>query len=99
MILEIAHLSIKPGMQAEFEQGAVQAVPLFQRARGCLGMELQRVLENPLHYRLQVRWATLEDHTVHFRNSADFQRWRALVGHCFAAPPEVVHTGLAVHGF
>lgn len=99
MILEVAHLSIKPGMEAAFEQGVHEAVPLFRRAQGCLSMEVQRVLENPQHYRLHVRWGTLEDHTVHFRNSADFQSWRGLVGHCFAAAPEVVHTTVALHGF
>lgn len=99
MILEVARLSIKPGMEAEFEQGVRLATSLFQRAPGCLAMEVRRVLESPLHYHLQVHWATLEAHTVHFRTSVEFQSWRGLVGHCFAAPPEVVHTTVAVHGF
>jgi hypothetical protein len=36
---------------------------------------------------------------VDFRESADFQEWRGLVGHCFERPPEVEHTQQAFHGF
>ena len=42
MILEIAQIDVKPGMEAEFEAGVARAAPVFQRARGCRGMELQR---------------------------------------------------------
>ncbi len=99
MILEIAQIEVKAGMEAAFEEGVTKAAPIFQRARGCKGMELQRSLEQPARYRLFVRWQALENHTVDFRGSADFQEWRKLVGHCFERPPEVEHTTLAVHGF
>lgn len=99
MILEIAQIEVKAGMEAAFEEGVTKAAPIFQRAKGCKGMELQRSLEKPARYRLFVRWQTLENHTVDFRGSADFQEWRKLVGHCFERPPEVEHTTLAVHGF
>ena len=99
MVLEIAHFDIKPGLESEFEAGVGRAVPLFQRAKGCKGMELQRSHEKPSRYRLFVRWETLENHTVDFRESADFQEWRKLVGHCFAAPPEVEHNIQALKGF
>jgi heme-degrading monooxygenase HmoA len=91
MIHEIAHITVKPGLEGEFEKGVGEAAPLFRRARGCRGLQLQRGIEHPAQYRLVVAWETLEDHTVHFRGSADFGAWRALVGHCFAAPPDVVH--------
>ena len=99
MIYEIARITVKPGLEAEFEAGVVQAQPLFRRAKGCLGMELQRVVERPLDNRRVIRWATLEDHTVHFRGSDGFQAWRQLVGTCFAAPPDVEHASIAVEGF
>jgi heme-degrading monooxygenase HmoA len=92
MITEIAQIEIKPGMESEFESGVKKAAPLFHRAKGCRGMELQRSVEKPGRYRLFVSWETLENHTVDFRNSSDFQEWRKLVGHCFASPPEVEHT-------
>ena len=44
-------------------------------------------------------WETVENHTVDFRGSPDFQEWRKLVGHCFASPPEVEHVQQVVKGF
>ncbi len=99
MVLELAQIDIKPGLEAEFEAGVKQAAPLFKRARGCKGMELHRSVEKPQRYRLLVKWDTVENHTVEFRGSEDFQQWRKLVGHCFASPPEVEHIRQAVTGF
>ena len=99
MILEIAQIDIKPGMESEFEAGVKAAAPIFKRAKGCHSMELQRSIEKPARYRLFVQWDSVENHTVDFRGSPDFQEWRKLVGHCFAAPPEVEHTAQAVKGF
>ncbi len=99
MILEIAQIDVKPGTEAEFEGAVAKAAPLFRNAKGCLAMELQRSIETPTRYRLMVQWRTLEDHTVAFRSSPEFQEWRGLVGHCFAAPPHVEHTRQAFKGF
>jgi heme-degrading monooxygenase HmoA len=99
VVLEVAQFEIKPGMEQEFEEGARKAVPLFRRAKGCTSMKLQRSVENPGRYRLFVRWATLENHTVDFRQSQDFQEWRKLVGHCFVAPPSVEHVHEVMDGF
>jgi quinol monooxygenase YgiN len=99
MITEIAQIEVKPGMEAEFEAGVKKAAPIFQRAKGCTAMELRRSIEKPSRYRLFVGWATLENHTVDFRGSADFQEWRKLVAHCFASPPEVEHVTQVVKGF
>lgn len=100
MIHEIAEIRITEGRQREFEEAVRQAVPLFQRSRGCRSMELQRTIETPTKYRLVVGWETVEDHTVHFRGSPEFQEWRRLVGPFFASgPPVVDHTEVAVRGF
>ena len=99
MVTEIAQIEVKPGMEEEFEAGFAKAVPLFRRAKGCQGAEIQRSVENPSRYRLYIRWDTVESHTVDFRGSADFQEWRKLVGGCFASPPQVEHTELAAKGF
>ena len=98
MIFEIAQIDVKPGLEAEFEMGVSQAVPLFRRAKGCHGLELKRSIEKPARYRLFVKWATVENHTVDFRNSADWQEWRKLVGHCFAGTPEVEHVAETLEG-
>ena len=100
MIYEIAEIRITDGRQREFEEAVRQAVPLFQRSRGCRSLELQRTIETPTKYRLVVGWETVEDHTVHFRGSPEFQEWRRLVGPFFAAgPPVVDHTEVAIRGF
>ena len=54
MVLEIAQIDIKPGMEAEFEAGVAKAAPIFKRAKGCTGMELHRSVEKPSRYRLFV---------------------------------------------
>ena len=99
MILELAQIDIKPGMETDFEAGVKAAAPLFKRAKGCRGLSVQRSHEFPSRYRLFVLWDTIEDHTKGFRESADFQEWRKLVGHTFASPPNVEHVTEAVRGF
>jgi len=99
MILEIAQIAVKAGMEEEFEAGVAKAKPLFERAKGCLSMELVRSIEFPNRYRLMVGWETLENHTVDFRSSEDFQSWRGLVSHCFSGAPEVEHAASVVKGF
>ncbi len=99
MIIEVAQIVVKAGLEAEFEANVAKAAPLFARAKGCHGMELQRAVEHPSRYRLVVSWETLEDHTVGFRGSPDFQAWRGLVSHCFDRPPEVEHMRRVLKGF
>jgi heme-degrading monooxygenase HmoA len=99
MILEIAQIDVTPGMEDTFEAGVKAARPIFKRAKGCSAMMLTRSHEKPQRYRLFVRWATLENHTVDFRGSADYQEWRRLVGDCFAAPPMVEHVTEVMAGF
>src|SRR5215469_8058929 len=99
MILEIAQIDVKPGMEAEFEAGVAKAVPVFRRAKGCSGLALQRSIEKPTRYRLLVKWETVENHTVDFRGSPDFAEWRTLVFYFFPAPPEVEHVQEVVKGF
>ncbi|WP_063736447.1 antibiotic biosynthesis monooxygenase family protein [Streptomyces sp. RTd22] len=91
MITEIAQIEILPGQEEDFEQAVSEARPLFLAAEGCHGIDLHRSVEHPTRYRLIVQWETLEHHTVTFRGSEDFTRWRALAGPHFAAPPQVEH--------
>ena len=91
MITDIAQIEIHPGQEQDFEHAVAEAVPLFLAADGCHGVDLHRSVEHPTRYRLTVRWETVEHHTVAFRGSEDFARWRALAGPYFAAPPQVEH--------
>jgi heme-degrading monooxygenase HmoA len=91
MIVEIAQIDVKPGHEGAFEAAVAEATPLFRAAKGCHGLQLQRGIERSAHYYLVVRWETLENHTVDFRGSAAFARWRELAGPHFAATPAVEH--------
>ncbi|MEV5645627.1 antibiotic biosynthesis monooxygenase family protein [Streptomyces flaveolus] len=91
MITEIAQIDIHPGQEKEFEEAVAQALPFFLAADGCDGVDLHRSVEHPSRYRLMVRWETVEHHTVTFRASKGFARWRDLAGPHFAAPPQVEH--------
>ncbi len=96
MILEIAQIDVKPGEEAAFEARVKEAVGVFRRATGCLGLDLQRSIEKPSRYRVMLRWRTLENHTVDFRGSPLYQEWRALVGSHFESPPSVEHCTFAM---
>jgi heme-degrading monooxygenase HmoA len=91
MIIEVATIRVKAGSEAAFEEAVRDAVEVFRRADGCLGLVLTRCVEDPSHYDVVIRWKTLEDHTVGFRTSPLFAEWRALVGPHFAEPPSVRH--------
>lgn len=91
MILETAEFTVTD--PAAFEAAVAQAKPLFLGSEGCHGLSLHRVIETPDVYRLVVQWRSIEDHTVGFRESEAFTRWRSLVSPFFAAPPTVTHSG------
>ena len=96
MIIEVAHIKVLPGHEADFEAAVAEAVAVFGQAKGCLGLHLQRCIESPLEYEAIIRWQTLEDHMVGFRESDLFQQWRALVAPHFDGPPEVKHYEVAM---
>ena len=92
MILELADLRIQPGQQAEFDEAIERGVrTVIARAEGFRGYKVNKCIETPERYVLQVFWDTLEDHTVKFRGGALFAEWRAIVGPYFAQPPVVEH--------
>lgn len=95
MILEIADIRIKPGQQAGFEEAIQRALTtVASRAKGMRGYKVNKGIESPERYILQIFWDTLEDHTVGFREGPLFAEWRAIIGPFFAAPPAVEHFSL-----
>lgn len=96
MILEIARLDVIPGREAEFERAFAQASEIISAMPGYRGHQLQHCLEVANRYTLLVRWERLEDHTVGFRGSADYQRWRALLHHFYDPFPTVEHYELTL---
>jgi heme-degrading monooxygenase HmoA len=95
MILELADIRIHPGQQAAFEKAIELGLStVASQAKGFRGATVNRGIENPDRFVLQIFWDTLEDHTVEFRQSPLFAEWRAIVGPFFAAPPHVEHFDL-----
>lgn len=92
MILEIADIRVQPGQDAAFEEAIQRALAtVMVRAQGMKGYKVNKCIETPQRFILQVFWGTVEDHTVTFRQGPLFAEWRAIIGQYFAAPPLVEH--------
>ena len=91
MILEVAILDVRPGHEAGFEAAFRQASRIIAGIKGHVSHQLQRCLEQPGRYILLVNWETLEDHTVGFRQSPDYQEWKRLLHHFYDPFPTVEH--------
>ena len=91
MVLEIATLHIRPGQTADFEAAFAKAQKIIVSMPGYLEHELHRCLEDGHQYVLLVRWKTLAHHTEGFRQSPQYQEWRALLHHFYDPFPTVLH--------
>ena len=96
MILEIADINIDPAKKADFEKAVAAVIAeAIAPAKGCCGYKLNAGIEKPGRYILMIYWTTLENHTVDFRESEAFARWRSHVGPFFLSLPNVEHFTLA----
>jgi heme-degrading monooxygenase HmoA len=91
MILEVAILNIKDGLNNEFEAAFQIASRIIANMSGYISHQLQRCIEVENRYILLVHWQTLEDHTIGFRRSAEYQQWRSLLHHFYDPFPTVEH--------
>lgn len=91
MILEVAPLQVRAGQADAFEAAFREAQAIIASMPGYLFHELQRCLERPNEYLLLVRWRSLEDHQVGFRQSAGYQEWKRLLHHFYDPFPTVLH--------
>ena len=92
MIIEIADFSVEESKRADFELAIANGVKtVLSKAKGYQGHKIMSSQENKERVVLMVNWATLEDHTVGFRQSPDFTNWRAIIGPFFKSPPVVEH--------
>ncbi|BAZ66899.1 MAG: antibiotic biosynthesis monooxygenase [Pelatocladus maniniholoensis HA4357-MV3] len=98
MILEVAILDLKPGLTTEkFETTFKIASTIIASIPGYISHELQRCIETPNRYILLVRWQKLEDHTIGFRQSPEYQQWRSLLHHFYQSFPTVEHYEVVLH--
>jgi heme-degrading monooxygenase HmoA len=91
VILEVAVLTIKEGMENDFEKAFAVAQSIIASMRGYIAHQLQRCCENPRQYILLVNWETVDAHTVGFRGSQEYRRWKELLHHFYDPFPTVEH--------
>ena len=91
MILEVAILDVKINQEQEFENAFNEAQKIISSIQGYVSHQLQKCIEKNNRYILLVNWETLESHTIGFRESEEYQEWRALLHHFYEPFPEVEH--------
>jgi heme-degrading monooxygenase HmoA len=91
MILEAVMLQVKVGMEAEYEEAFRGASKIISSMKGYISHNLQRCIEVEGKYLLLVQWESLEDHTVGFRQSNEYQQWKKQLHHFYDPFPIVEH--------
>jgi heme-degrading monooxygenase HmoA len=91
VVLEVAILDVKPGQEQAFEAAFANAQVIISSMQGYVSHQLQNCIEKPNRYILLVNWQALIDHTVGFRESEEYQEWRALLHHFYDPFPDVEH--------
>jgi len=91
MVLEVAVLPVRAGQEKAFEETFAKAQPIIISMPGYVSHKLHKGVEAPAKYMLLVEWQKIEDHTVGFRQSAEYQEWRRLLHHFYDPAPIVEH--------
>jgi heme-degrading monooxygenase HmoA len=91
MLTEHALLPVISGLEQDFEAAFDQARLIIASMPGFVTMSLSRSIESPNTYLLLVQWDRLEDHTVGFRGSPQYQQWRELLHRFYEPFPLVEH--------
>lgn len=91
MIVETAFMTVTEGAEEDFLAALQEARALVEQTPGCRGLTVARGVERPQVFLLTIRWNTLDDHLVGFRESPSFATWRALLSPYYSAAPEVQH--------
>ncbi len=91
MVLEVAVLDVIPGQEPAFENAFAKASSIIEGIPGYESHQLQRCIEKESRYVLLVNWRTLEDHTIGFRESGQYQTWKELLHHFYDPFPVVQH--------
>lgn len=91
MILEVALLNVKEGQQTQFEADFARAGQYISAIKGYSSHSLLKCIEQENKYLLLVHWQHLDDHTIGFRQSAQYQEWKKLLHHYYDPFPVVEH--------
>ncbi len=91
MVTEIADFRVVADRQDEFADAVREGLTFAAETPGFRTATLTRSIETPTRFVLLIEWDTVEAHTVGFRESENFGKWRALVGPFFDGAPNVEH--------
>lgn len=91
MILEVAILNVKKGLSTDFETSFQNAEIIISSMKGYISHQLKKCIEQDDKYILLVNWETIEDHEIGFRQSEEYQEWKALLHHFYEPFPIVEH--------
>jgi heme-degrading monooxygenase HmoA len=91
MVLEIADFTIRSGAEEQFAAAYGQARELLAATPGFVSARLTRGIESPSRFVLLVEWASVEAHTVGFRESERYPRWREIISPFYDGAPKVEH--------
>lgn len=93
-VLEVAVLNVKQGQESNFESAFAKAEPIISSMDGYISHSLSRCVEEETQYLLLVSWQNLESHESGFRQSPEYQQWKALLHHFYHPFPTVEHYSL-----
>lgn len=79
MILEMAVLNVKQGLQNKFEQDFALASQYIYSIKGYKGHSLHKSIEAKNQYMLLVDWEDIESHKIGFRKSQVYLKWKELL--------------------
>lgn len=91
MILETAIVHVYPGREEQFLDALEEAKKILAQSPGWREIRVLRGIERPSTVQLVIAWESLEHHTVEFRESDLFPRWRSILGPFFVEEPHVEH--------
>ena len=91
MILEVAILNVKGGQEKQFEIDFAIAGQFISSIKGYVKHSLRKCVEQQNKYILLVDWENLEDHTIGFRQSAEYLEWKNILHHYYDPFPTVEH--------
>lgn len=91
MVLEIADFRVLADRADDFAAAAERGLAYAAVTPGFHSARLTRSIETPTRFVLLIEWETVEAHTVAFRGSENYAKWRAEVGPFFDGAATVEH--------
>jgi heme-degrading monooxygenase HmoA len=90
VIVEIALLTAKPGLEDQVREGLRRARAVIARAPGYKDSVFHQGLEEPRSFILRMEWETLEAYRESFRQLPLLTEWRSHFHHLLDGPPKVM---------